>query len=145
KVLARCCRIGAVQTFWRFGVLVQGALSGGEGTGSFALVLEYSSQSNQLDMKVYGDICTVAPWAALAYAISTVKVMAMEFPGLRSRAFVACPQHGEDMLITSTFRHLPFSRFPRSSAAPTEYDTAQAARSEGDKLLEASGCSGCSS
>ncbi|CAN0431719.1 unnamed protein product, partial [Laminaria digitata] len=73
-------------------------------------------------MKVYGDICTVAPWAALAYAISTVKVMALEFPGLRSRAFVACPQHGIDMLITST-----------------------AARSEGDKLLEASGCSGCSS
>ncbi|CAN0490599.1 unnamed protein product, partial [Laminaria digitata] len=85
KVLARCCRIGAVQTFWRFGVLVQGALSGGEGTGSFALMLEYSSQSNQLDMEVYGDTCTVAPWAALAYAISTVKTMAMEFPGLRSR------------------------------------------------------------
>ncbi|CAM9940111.1 unnamed protein product, partial [Laminaria digitata] len=117
----RCCRIGAVQTFWRFGVLVQGALSGGEGTGSFALMLEYSSQSNQLDMKVYGDICTVAPWAALAYAISTVKVMSMEFPGLRSRAFVECPEHGEDMLITST-----------------------AARQEGDRLLEASGCSGCS-
>ncbi|CAM9393730.1 unnamed protein product, partial [Laminaria digitata] len=120
KVLARCCRIGSVQTFWRFGVLVQGALSGSEGTGSFALVLEYSSDPNQLDLKVYGDICTVAPWAALAYAISTVKVMAMDFPGLTTRAFVGCPEHGQDMVISSMATH------------------------PGDKLLGDRGCRRCS-
>ncbi|CAN0175872.1 unnamed protein product, partial [Laminaria digitata] len=73
KILTRCCSIGAVQTFWRFGVLVKGTLNASEGSGSFALVLEYSCDNTQLDMKVYGDICTMAPWAALAYAISAVR------------------------------------------------------------------------
>lgn len=104
KILARCCSIGGVQTFWRFGVLVRGAVSGSEGAGRFALVLEYSPDSNQLDMKVYGDICTVAPWSALTYAISAVRTMEMEFPGLPSRAFLECPQHREDMLIPSMVR-----------------------------------------
>ena len=104
KVLARCCKVGAVQKFWRYGVLVQGALSGDEGTGSFALVLEYSSERHELDIEAYGDICTVAPWAVLAYAISMVRTMAMEFPGLRSRAFVGCPEHRQDMLVSSTVR-----------------------------------------
>ena len=57
KVLARCCKVGDAQTFWRYGVLVQGALSGDEGTGSFTLVLEYSSERAELDLKAYGDIC----------------------------------------------------------------------------------------
>ena len=104
KVLARCCKVGDAQTFWRYGVLVQGALSGDEGTGSFTLVLEYSSERAELDLKAYGDICTVAPWAVLAYAISMVRTMAMEFPGLRSRAFVGCPEHRQDMLVSSTVR-----------------------------------------
>ena len=79
-------------------------MSGDEGTGSFTLVLEYSSERAELDIKAYGDICTVAPWAVLAYAISMVRTMAMEFPGLRSRAFVGCPEHRQDMLVSSTVR-----------------------------------------
>ena len=94
KVLTRCCSIGAVQTFWRLGVLVKGRLHGSEGSGSFALVLEYSSDSNELDMKVYGNTCTTAPWAALAYAISTVRITTADFPGLPSRASLDCPEHG---------------------------------------------------
>ena len=92
KVLTRCCSIGTVQTFWRFGVLVQGASRGNEGSGSFTLVLEYSSDRNLLDLKVYGDICTVAPWAALSYAISAVRTIAVAFPGLRSRSSIECPE-----------------------------------------------------
>lgn len=106
KVLTRCCRIGAVQTFWRFGVLIRGAIRGSECSGSFVLVLEYTSDSNQLDVQVYGDTCTVAPWAACAYAISAVRTMAIEFPGLRLRGFLECPKHGEEMLVTSTVRPL---------------------------------------
>ncbi|CAN0508044.1 unnamed protein product, partial [Laminaria digitata] len=49
KILTRCCSIGTVQTFWRFGVLVKGTLNGSEGSGSFALVLEYSCDNTQLD------------------------------------------------------------------------------------------------
>lgn len=111
KVLTRCCGIGGVQTFWRFGVLVQG---GGE-TGKFALVLEYSPKSdepnsepqdsslgnNVLDMKVYGDITTAGPWTALAFAISTVRSMVTAFPGLKSRAYLECPEHGKDMPLST--------------------------------------------
>lgn len=104
KVLSRCCSIGTVQTFWRFGVLVQGSLSGSEGSGSFALVLEYSCGNNQLDLKVYGDVCTVAPWAALSYAISAVRAMGAGFPGLRSRASMKCPENGHDTGMTITVR-----------------------------------------
>lgn len=104
KILTRCCSIGGVQTFWRFGVLVRGAIRGSEGSGSFALVLEYSSDNNRLDAEVYGDIGTVAPWAALAYAISAVRTVVMEYPGLGSRGFLDCPQHGEDILVARTVR-----------------------------------------
>ncbi|CAN0487244.1 unnamed protein product, partial [Laminaria digitata] len=120
KVLTRCCKIGTVQTFWRYGVLVQGALNDDEGSGSFALVLEYSSDSNELDMKVYGDICTTAPWAALAYAISAVRIIAVEFPGLRSRAHLKCPQHNHTTRMTIT------------TSGP------------GNELLQGRGCSRCS-
>ncbi|CAN0480542.1 unnamed protein product, partial [Laminaria digitata] len=68
-----------------FGVLVRGTLDGSEGSGSFTLVLEYSRETKQLDMKAYGDIRTVAPWAAIAYAISTVRTSLLGFPGLRSQ------------------------------------------------------------
>ncbi|CAN0504075.1 unnamed protein product, partial [Laminaria digitata] len=64
-ILTRCCGIGAVRTFWRFGVLVRGTLDDSEGSGSFALDLEYSPETKQLDMKAYGDIRKVAPWAAI--------------------------------------------------------------------------------
>ena len=104
KVLTRCCSIGTVQTFWRFGVLVKGTLNGSEGSGSFALVLEYSSSRAELDMKVYGDTCTVAPWAALSYAISAVKTMEADFPGLTSRAFIKCPEDGHEERMMMTVR-----------------------------------------
>ena len=45
-------------------------------------------------MKVYGNTCTTAPWAALAYAISTVRITTADFPGLPSRASLDCPEHG---------------------------------------------------
>ena len=104
KVLTRCCRIGTVQTFWRFGVLVNGRLNGNDGSGSLFLVLEHSSGSNELDMKVYDDICTTAPWTARAYAISAVRIITVDFPGLRSRASLKCPEHKHITRMTITVR-----------------------------------------
>ena len=100
-----------MQTFCRFGVLVQGD---GE-TGKFALVLEYFPKSdesnsepqdrnlgnNVLDIKVYGDITTTGPWTALAFAIFTVRNMVTAFPGLKSRAYLECPEHGKGMPLST--------------------------------------------
>ncbi|CAN0554853.1 unnamed protein product, partial [Ectocarpus sp. 12 AP-2014] len=36
-----------------------------------------------------------APWAALSYAVSAVSLMLLDFPGLRSRGSLKCPQHGD--------------------------------------------------
>ena len=47
-------------------------------------------------MKAYGDIRTVAPWAAIAYVISTVRTGVRGFPGLRSQAYLKCPKDGHD-------------------------------------------------
>ncbi|CAM9880927.1 unnamed protein product, partial [Laminaria digitata] len=120
KILTGCCSIGAVRTFWRFGVLVRGTLGGSEGSGSFALVLEYSRETKQLDMKAYGDIRTVAPWAAIAYAISTVRTSLLDFPGLRSQAYLKCPEVEHD------------GRMSIKTGGP------------GKELLQGHGCSRCS-
>ena len=100
KVLMRCCSIGALRTFWRFGVLVQGGF-GAVGAGkTFALLVEYSHEKTEVDMKVYGNIGTAAPWAALSLGVSAVRTMCSEFPGLRWRAYLKCPQHEQDMQIS---------------------------------------------
>lgn len=104
KVLMRCCTIGALRTFWRFGVLVQGCLGGGAAGKTFALLIEYSHERIEIDMKVYGNIGTAAPWAALSLGISAVRTMCLEFPGLKWRASLKCPQHDQDMLISNKVR-----------------------------------------
>ena len=101
KVLARCCGIGVLRTFWRFGVLIQGGFDAVAAVKTFALLIEYSHDKTELDMKVYGDICTAAPWAALSHGLSVVREMCLEFPGLRWRASLRCPQHDEDMQISN--------------------------------------------
>lgn len=103
KVLTRCCSIGGVRAFWRFGVLVHGSFGdGGGSSGIFAVVLEYSSIGNELTAQCYGDVSNPAPWVALSYAISAVRVMLLEFPGLRSKGSLRCPQHGDAMPLTTT-------------------------------------------
>ncbi|CAM9376460.1 unnamed protein product [Laminaria digitata] len=99
KVLTRCCSIGGVQTFWRFGVLVHGGF--GDRSGVFAVVLKYASADNELTAQVYGHISNPAPWAALSYVISAVRFMLLEAPGLRSRGSLECPQHGDAMPLTN--------------------------------------------
>ncbi|CAM9419142.1 unnamed protein product [Ectocarpus sp. 12 AP-2014] len=37
---------------------------------------------------------------ALSYVISAVRLMLLDFPGLRSRGSLKCPQHGDGMLLT---------------------------------------------
>ncbi|CAN0252568.1 unnamed protein product, partial [Scytosiphon promiscuus] len=83
KVLTRCCSIGGVRVFWRFGVLVHGSF-GDEGgsSGIFAVVLEYSPSGNELTAQFYGDMSNPAPWVALSYVISAVRSILSEFPGL---------------------------------------------------------------
>lgn len=113
KLLTRCCSIGGVRTFWRYGVLVHGGLGDGDVGGLFAAVLEYSSGDNMLSAQVHGDISTPAPWAALSYVISAVRLMLLEFPGLRSRGSLQCPQHGDSMPLSNTVS--PGTPFFRSS------------------------------
>eukprot|EP00752_Nemacystus_decipiens_P001249 g1247.t2 len=121
KVLTRCCSIGALRTFWRFGVLVQGGF-GAVGAGkTFALLVEYSREKTEIEMKVYGNIRSAAPWAALSLGISAVRTMCSDFPGLRWRASLKCPQHEQDMQISNT------------------------ATRPGDKLLHGKTCNLCSS
>lgn len=100
KALTRCCSIGALRTFWRFGVLVQGGFGEATAIKTFALLMEYSHDKSEVEMKVYGNICTAAPWAALCFGVSSVRMMCSEFPGLRWRASLACPQHQEQMQIS---------------------------------------------
>ncbi|CAN0097652.1 unnamed protein product [Ectocarpus sp. 12 AP-2014] len=119
KMLTRCCRLGTLRTFWRFGVLVQGSLGGGIAAKTFALLIEYSHETCEVDMKVYGNITTAAPWAALSFGISVFQAMCSEFPGLRWRACLRCPQHEQDMQIS------------------------KAATRHGDKLLHGATCNLC--
>ena len=101
KVLTRCCSIGSLRIFWRFGMLVQGGF-GAVGAGkTFALLMEYSHDTNEIDMKVYGNIVTAAPWAALSFGLSALRAMCLDFPGLRWRASLQCPQHEKAMQISS--------------------------------------------
>ncbi|CAM9664047.1 unnamed protein product [Ectocarpus sp. 4 AP-2014] len=121
KVLTRCCSTGELRTFWRFGVLVQGSMGGVTAGKTFAMLVEYSHEKGEIDMKVYGNIATTAPWAALSLGISAVRVMCSEFPGLRWRASLKCPEHEQDMHISNT------------------------ATRPGDKLLQEHGCTLCTS
>lgn len=102
KVLTRCCSIGGVRAFWRFGVLVHGRF-GDEGgsSGIFAVVLEYSQGGNELTAQFYGDMSNPAPWVALSYVMSAVRFMLSEFPGLGSKGSLRCPQHGNAMPLTT--------------------------------------------
>ncbi|CAN0207506.1 unnamed protein product, partial [Scytosiphon promiscuus] len=86
----------------RFGVLVHGSF-GDEGgsSGIFAVVLEYSPSGNELTAQLYGDMSNPAPWVALSYVISAVRSMLSEFPGLRSKGSMRCPQHGDAMPLTT--------------------------------------------
>ncbi|CAB1106422.1 unnamed protein product [Ectocarpus sp. CCAP 1310/34] len=120
KVLTRCCGLGVVRTFWRYGVLVHGSFGAQDGRRTFAVVLEYSSTDNELTAKIFGDISTPAAWVALSYVMSAVKLMLMDFPGLRWKGSLKCPEHGDAMLFVDK------------------------ARRGGDKLLEGSRCPQCS-
>ncbi|CAN0396606.1 unnamed protein product, partial [Ectocarpus sp. 12 AP-2014] len=120
KVLTRCCGLGGVRTFWRYGVLVHGGLGVQDGRRTFAVVLEYSSTDNELTAQIFGSISTPAAWVALSYVMSAVRLMLVDFPGLRWKGSLKCPQHGDAMLFVKK------------------------ARSDGDKLLEGSRCPHCS-
>ncbi|CAM9592591.1 unnamed protein product, partial [Ectocarpus sp. 6 AP-2014] len=122
KVLTRCCSIGGVQTFWRFGVLVHGSFGDArDDSGDFAVVLEYSSTDNELTAQIYGDKSQPAPWAALSYVMSAMRFVLLEFPGLRWKGLLQCPQHGNPMLLDS-----------------------KATRTGDQLLLESPGCPQCS-
>ncbi|CAM9876886.1 unnamed protein product, partial [Ectocarpus sp. 12 AP-2014] len=120
KVLTRCCGLGAVQTFWRYGVLVHGGLGVQDERRTFAVVAEYSSTENELVAQVFGDISTPGPWMAMSYVMSAVSLMLVDFPGLRWKGSLKCPQHGDGMLF------------------------ANEATRDGDKFLEGSRCPQCS-
>ena len=98
KLITRCCKIGAIQTFWRFGVLVQGGLGSTAAIKTFVLLVEYSHDKTEIDMKVYGDIGTAAPWAAISLGVSAIRTMCLEVPGLKWRASLRCPQHEEEAM-----------------------------------------------
>ncbi|CAM9463484.1 unnamed protein product [Scytosiphon promiscuus] len=121
KVLIRCCSIGTLRTFWRFGVLVVGSLGAVTLSKTFALLIEYSQETSEITMKIYGDMETAAPWTALSFGISALRSMCWEFPGLRWRASLRCPEHAQGMEISN------------------------AASQPGDKLLLQNTCSLCSS
>ncbi|CAM9658573.1 unnamed protein product [Ectocarpus sp. 12 AP-2014] len=137
KVLTRCCSLGGVQTFWRSGVLVHGGLGDEDGHDIFAVVLEYSSSDNELTAQIFGDLSTPASWTALSYVASAVRLMLLDFPGLRSRGSLKCPQHGDAMLLVNKVRPQAVGR---SDGASVPNWVTQA----GDRLLERSGCPQCS-
>ncbi|CAM9184211.1 unnamed protein product, partial [Ectocarpus fasciculatus] len=120
KVLTRCCGLGGVRTFWRYGVLVHGSLGVQDERRTFAVVLEYSSADNELTAQVFGDISTPVAWVALSYVMSAVTLMLEDFPGLAWKGSLKCPQHGDAMLFVNKVSR------------------------GGDKLLEGSRCPQCS-
>ncbi|CBJ27067.1 LRR-GTPase of the ROCO family, putative pseudogene [Ectocarpus siliculosus] len=101
KVLTRCCGLGGVRTFWRYGVLVHGGLGVQDEHRTFALV-------------------TPVPWVALSFVMSSVSLMLLDFPGLSWKGSLKCPQHGDAMLFVnkatrSGDKFLEGSRCPRCS------------------------------
>ncbi|CAM9834458.1 unnamed protein product [Ectocarpus sp. 4 AP-2014] len=120
KVLTRCCGLGGVQTFWRYGVLVHGGLGVQDERRTFAVVVEYSSTDNELVAQIFGDISTPVSWMAMSYVTSAVRLMLVDFPGLRWRGYLKCPQHGDRMVFVNK------------------------ATRDGDKFLEGSRCPQCS-
>lgn len=100
RFLTRCCTLGPVRAFWRFGVRVTGKMGGDD----FALLAQYSHGSKQLRIDVYGKINTAAPWAASGFGLSAATEMVQEFPGLRCRAHVKCPDHDIHMQIDTKRR-----------------------------------------
>lgn len=103
KVLTRCCGMGGVRMFWRFGVFLHSSFGDGGGSGGrFAAALEYSSRGNRLTADLFGDISNPAPWAALSYVMSIVRSMLLEFPGLACKGSLGCPLHGDAMPLTFT-------------------------------------------
>ncbi|CAN0424297.1 unnamed protein product, partial [Ectocarpus fasciculatus] len=42
-----------------------------------------------------------AAWVALSYVMSAVSLMLLDFPGLRWRGSLQCPQHGDTMLLAN--------------------------------------------
>ncbi|CAM9663253.1 unnamed protein product, partial [Ectocarpus sp. 12 AP-2014] len=101
KVLTRCCTLGGVQTFWRYGVLVHGGLGVEDEHRTFAVVVEYSSTENELVAQVFGGISTPGPWMAMSYVMSAVSLVLVDFPGLRWKGSLTCPQHGDGMLFVN--------------------------------------------
>ncbi|CAM9666162.1 unnamed protein product, partial [Ectocarpus sp. 12 AP-2014] len=79
--------------------LVHGGLGDLDGRGVFAVVVEYSSNNNELTAQIFGDSSTPAPWVALSYVMSAVSLMLADFPGLRWKGSLKCPQHGNEMLF----------------------------------------------
>eukprot|EP00903_Cladosiphon_okamuranus_P006370 g6237.t1 len=61
---------------------------------------DYFHDKNEIDMKVYGNIGTIAPWAALSVGISAIRTICLDFPGLRWSACFRCPQHEQDIHAT---------------------------------------------
>ncbi|CAN0283564.1 unnamed protein product [Ectocarpus sp. 12 AP-2014] len=120
KVLTRCCGLGGVQTFWRYGVLVHGGLGVQDERRTFAVVVEYSSTDNELFAQIFGDVSTPGPWGAMSYVMSAVSLMLVDFPGLRWKGSLKCPQHGDGMLFVNK------------------------ATRDGEKFLEGSRCPQCS-
>ncbi|CAM9860742.1 unnamed protein product [Ectocarpus sp. 12 AP-2014] len=120
KLLTRCCGLGGVQTFWRYGVLVHGGLGVQDDRRTFAVVVEYSSTDNELIAQIFGDINTPGPWVAMSYVMSAVSLMLVDFPGLPWKGSLIGPQHGDGMLFMNK------------------------ATRDGEKFLEGSRCPHCS-
>lgn len=95
RLLTQCCRLGASDLFWRFGVLIQS----GE---LFSVILEYDEDEDtlvgKLCVEVFGDCSTADPWAAISACLSVVMHMLSEFPGMDVDAEVDCQndQHTEE-------------------------------------------------
>ncbi|CAB1115508.1 unnamed protein product [Ectocarpus sp. CCAP 1310/34] len=68
---------------------------------TFAVVVEYSSIDNELVAQVFGGISTPGPWTAMSYVMSAVSLMLVDFPGLRWKGSLKCPQHGDGMLFVN--------------------------------------------
>lgn len=93
EVIARCSALGDVKTFWRFGLLVEGDFAVEGMGGTFAVLVDFSHKDRRIVIEVFGNKESVAPWAALSFAMSTLLAMTRRFPGLPWEAFMKCPDH----------------------------------------------------